>query len=479
MSFEQRHERDTDVTITLIVPVYNVEKYLTQCLESIVGQMVPFDEVILVNDGSTDQSRSICEKYCLKYDYFKLINQENRGLSVARNVGLAHAASEYILFLDSDDYLCEDTVKRLKDELRGYRLDAVYFDADIHCEKGYEVSRNNFVRDLKDIVGVQMSGEEFFLTCYPKNYPVPVWLAVYKKEAIKTAEILFPEGLYYEDNYFTFAFMIQAEKVTYISEKLYQRRYRENSIMTSEFTERKFIDKVKIILLIWKEVVKWKALELPENKAYLKYINDYCNMGLEHRLLCTKYNIDFHDEAKDVFYIMAKTYEQLVGKYCLNDNIDLTLLNYIWKNLQKIGLYCPEYKISSEQLLRRVSSRQEWLYKKVLCDLPLNVEKCKVGIYGVGNHTKGLLAAYDELFGEITCNLYFVDSYREKGSYMGRDIIHYRQIDNSFDLIVISSFLYEREMAENIRSISKEVPIYTFYNILEEDIFTGWDLWKR
>lgn len=470
---------DTDITITLIVPVYNVEEYLTQCLESVVGQSVSFDEVILVNDGSTDQSRSICEKYSLKYGYFKLIDQENRGLSMARNVGLNHAAGEYILFLDSDDYLREDTVKKLKVELRRFRQDAVYFDADIHCEEGYEVSKNNFVRDLKEITGVQMSGEKFFFTCYSENYPVPVWLAVYKKEAIETAGILFPEGLYYEDNYFTFAFMIQAGNVTYISEKLYQRRYRENSIMTSEYTERKFIDKVKIILLAWEEAVKQKALALPENKKYLEYVNDYCGIGLEHRDLCAAHNIVLHSDAEKIFYAMVESYELLVEKYCLNDHIDLTLLNKIRKTLKKINQYCPGYKTRTERLIKKVDGKRKWLYKKMLCDLPLNVKECKAGIYGTGNHTKGLLAAYEEMFGEVVCNLFFIDSYKKEGSYLGRDIIHYGQIDNSFDLIIISSFLYEQEMMRNIRSVSKGVPIYTFYEILKEDIFTGLDLKEK
>lgn len=468
-----------DVTITAIIPIYNVEKYLTQCLESVIGQTEAFDEVILINDGSTDGSRSICEQYISQYDYFKLINQENGGLSVARNVGLDCATSEYVLFLDSDDYLRADAVKRLKEELKQFRQDAVYFDADIQCEKGYEVSKNNFVRNLKDFVGVQMSGEKFFSTCYPESYVVPVWLAVYKKETIEAAGILFPEGLYYEDNYFTFAFMIQARNVAYIPEKLYQRRYRENSIITSEYTERKFTDAIKIILLLWEEVGKQKDITLPENKIYLKFISNYCSIGLERRCLCAEQNIILHDYAKNEFYTMAKTYENLVEEYCLNDNIDLTLLNSIWKNLKKIILYCPEYEMRTEELLKKVGDRQKRLYKKLLCDLPLNVKECKVGIYGTGNHTKGLLAAYKEMIGKIVCNLVFINSYKEKGSYLGRDIIHYRQIDDSFDLIVMSSFLYEQEMMKNIRSINKEVPIYTFYNSLEEDVFAGWDLWGK
>lgn len=468
---------NSNVTITLVVPVYNVEKYLTQCLESIVAQSVPFDEVILVNDGSTDQSRLICERYVLKYKYIKLINQENKGLSAARNAGMHNAISEYILFLDSDDYLRSDTVVRLKDELRKFRQDAVYFDANIECEKGYEVSQNNFDRNMKGLVGILMSGETFFRKCYPQHYVVPVWLAVYRKEVIEAAKIYFPEGLYYEDVYFTFIFMMQAKRVTYILEKLYQRRYRANSIITSSYSERKFTNIIEIILLVWEAVVRQKDIALPENKIFLKFINDYCGIGLEHRRLCKENNIILRNNAEKEFCVMVKKYELLIGRYCINDNIEyLSILNNIQSNLSNIVMYCSKYKIQTEKIIKKISGRRKQFYKRLLFDIPLNVEGRKIGIYGTGKHTEGFIAAYRDLIGEITCNLFFIDSYKNNGEYLNKNIIHYRQIDSSFDLIIISSFRYEQEMIENVRSISKRISVHTFYNILEEDVFSRWDL---
>lgn len=130
------------VSISLIIPVYNMEKYLVHCLESVIKQISSFDEIIIVNDGSTDNSLFICEKYMSKYKNFKLINQENKGLSAARNIGMNLASSEYVMFLDSDDYLRTDTVSCLKKELRKFHYDVIYFDTDIHCEDGCEVDRN-------------------------------------------------------------------------------------------------------------------------------------------------------------------------------------------------------------------------------------------------------------------------------------------------------------------------------------------------
>lgn len=466
-----------NVTITVIIPIYNMEKYLTKCLESVVGQSIPFDEVILINDGSTDKSQLICEKYILKYNYFKLINQENRGLSVARNVGMDYTTSKYVLFLDSDDYLRADTAKQLKHELEKFGQDAVYFDADIECENGYEVSENYYDRNMKELSDTKMNGKYFFEICYPENYIVSACMAVYKKEMIETGGITFPEGLYYEDNYFTFAFMIQANNVTYIPEKLYQRRYRENSITTSSYSQKKFNDYIKIVVLLWETVCKHENVFLTENNVFFKFINDYCHLALKHRRSCVDQNIPLQDNVENEFYRMVRTYELLVEQYNFDDKVEnLVLLNSILKNLKEIVLYLPKYKVHLEQLIKKLVQRQKRFYKKLLCDLPLNVEGCKVGIYGTGRHTQGLLTIYTDLIGKIMCNLIFIDSYKENKKYLNKDIIHYQKIDNSFDLIIISSFFYKQEMIDNVRKINNEIYLFTFYDFLNEDVFSEWDL---
>ena len=99
--------------ISVIVPVYNAEEYLEECLESIKNQTYTNIEVILVNDGSTDGSKEICEQYCEKDNRFKLVNQENQGQSVARNLGVAESVGQFIMFVDSDDVVRENIVEVL------------------------------------------------------------------------------------------------------------------------------------------------------------------------------------------------------------------------------------------------------------------------------------------------------------------------------------------------------------------------------
>ena len=111
--------------ISVIVPVYNVEEYLEQCLDSIQCQTYTDIEVILVNDGSTDRSKEICERYCKKDSRFKLVNQENKGLSGARNRGMSESKGEFISFVDSDDVIKEDMLEQLMKQMTSEDIDIV------------------------------------------------------------------------------------------------------------------------------------------------------------------------------------------------------------------------------------------------------------------------------------------------------------------------------------------------------------------
>ena len=99
--------------LTVVIPVYNVEKYLSKCIESILNQTLPVDEIILVDDGSKDRSGEIADEYAAKYNNIKVIHQENGGLSAARNTGIDAATKEYIAFVDSDDYIDSIMYERL------------------------------------------------------------------------------------------------------------------------------------------------------------------------------------------------------------------------------------------------------------------------------------------------------------------------------------------------------------------------------
>lgn len=465
-----------NINITLIIPVYNVGKYLIECLESVVKQSVSFFEVILVNDGSTDNSLQICEKYAFKYNYIKLINQENKGLSAARNIGLHYAKSEYVMFLDSDDYLAINAVQKLSEKLHEAEYDAIYFDGAIHCEEGYVVDHNIYDRSNANLDGIRMSGWDYFSKCYPEYYVSSVCFAIYKKEIIDQGMLRFPEGIFYEDNYFSFNVLKRVKKSLHISDKLYQRRYRKNSITTSEHSEKKFVDITKVSLLIWNEIMKEKFI-LPERKELLlTFVTNYCDMVLDKYCLCKNESIHLSKNSKSLFYNFIDRYEEMVNAlYLYNGMISLFTLNKVLDCFDRMYTCCIKKRSSVKKIMEKLVNEKKEFLEEELCKLPLNEEK-KIGIYGTGKHTEGLIAFFEKIIGNIRCDLVFIDSYKSNGVYKGKRIINYQEIDEKFELIIVSSFLYEEDMINKIRSISNIVPIYRFYKETRKDMFSGYEI---
>ena len=133
-----------DVKISIVLPVYNVANYLRKCLDSLVNQTFEDFEVICVNDGSTDLSLGILEGYSLTDSRFKIITQENQGLSGARNTGIQHVQGDYILFVDSDDWLEETALEQLYEHVEGFNSDITMFKFKYYNENSSEFSEGPF-----------------------------------------------------------------------------------------------------------------------------------------------------------------------------------------------------------------------------------------------------------------------------------------------------------------------------------------------
>ena len=178
---------------SIIIPVYNVEKYLPKCLDSIVNQTYKNIEIICINDGSTDNSLKILEEYAQKDERIKIINQENQGVSVARNVGIDNATGDYILFVDSDDWIDRDTCKILKIELENEYYDLIIFNHSVVTKKS--------TRPTKYIGGNKFA----------------FWAACYKTSIIKNNNIKFPKNIKIsEDHFFKYNFLYYAKNIKHI-----------------------------------------------------------------------------------------------------------------------------------------------------------------------------------------------------------------------------------------------------------------------
>lgn len=221
--------------LSIIVPIYNVELYLEECLQSIYSISDIQKEVILVNDGSTDNSQKIIDKYKKIYnDETKVITQENKGLSSARNVGLLHAKGKYILFIDSDDYIDDNLFKEMINKCMNLDLDIAFGELNYYRNGKSYITKEieNRVKKLESLP--ILSGLEYWEECLEKekdSIRVEVVTNVYKKSFLEENNINFKEKLLHEDTLFMFEAISKAKKVKYFPYRFYFYRTREGSIM--------------------------------------------------------------------------------------------------------------------------------------------------------------------------------------------------------------------------------------------------------
>ena len=213
--------------ISVIVPVYNVEQYLDKCVESIINQTYKNLEIILVDDGSSDQSGKKCDEWNIKDSRIKVIHKENGGLSDARNVGLEVATGDYIGFVDSDDWIEPGMYERLFEEI--CRTDSLVAICDY--SKYYEDNPNTLYKEKKEIVHVYKGREIVnYMTSDGKvKISYSVWKCLYKKTCLEGCK--FPVGRYYEDVLFNVNALWTIDRVVYIPKVYYHYRIRNNSII--------------------------------------------------------------------------------------------------------------------------------------------------------------------------------------------------------------------------------------------------------
>lgn len=206
--------------VSVIIPVYNVENYLRKCLNSLVNQTLKDIEIVVVNDGTLDNSQEIIDEYVKKYPK-KVVSiiQENGGQGAARNTGLLHAKGEYIGYVDSDDYveenMYEELYKKAKEE-----------DSDI------VICGNNVVKENYEFLSKEDVDKEFLLG------KMAVWNKIYKKNIIVDNKIQFRSKVWYEDLDFTMKVYFSSKKISYVDKPLYNYLLREGSTMNNNNIKR-------------------------------------------------------------------------------------------------------------------------------------------------------------------------------------------------------------------------------------------------
>lgn len=324
------------VKVSVIIPIYNVEKYLRECIDSVINQTLEDIEIICINDGSTDNSLNILNSYDDKR--IKIINQENKGLSVSRNVGLDNANGEYVCFLDSDDYLETFALKELYEIAKNNSTDFVVFKLLNFDDKTRERIIDDFYENpiLKEKVDgrvfnpVEDVGRRIF------GLPVTAPGNLFKNEFIK--DMRFPENLVFEDNPFYTEALLKAKRAYFYDKHLYFRRVRPDSISQSH-TE-KFSDWIEISKLIVEIAKKYGYYERFKNQLYKKRIvNPY------YLFVSVK-----EEEKEDFFKKLKAEFTDCKEKF--ESDKDFNDLPYHIRLMFNSALYCENH-IDYERINRR------------------------------------------------------------------------------------------------------------------------------
>lgn len=228
--------------VSVIIPVFNVEKYLEECLESILAQTLKDIEIICVNDGSVDNSLSILRRYESEYPQIKVLDQLNGGQSAARNRAMEYASGEYVYFMDSDDLLTSKALDELYQICTERQLDILYFSGtsffeDEDLERRHKGFVNSYYR--KGTYTETLSGDKMFVTLIDnRDYYVSPCLQLLRRQFLNENKIRFFEGIIHEDNCFSFQTLLLAKKAFCVNDIYFYRRVRGASVMTHEETSR-------------------------------------------------------------------------------------------------------------------------------------------------------------------------------------------------------------------------------------------------
>lgn len=264
--------------ISVIIPVYNVEKYLKKCLDSVLAQTLDGLEIICVDDGSTDSSFEIMREYTKKDKRIKLLQKENGGLSSARNFGLKASSAEYISFIDSDDYVHPSMLEKMYDALVQNDVDLAVCSANVIYESSTETKASDDA-----YLAPKFLGKNEIDSAILHSLNVFAWNKLFKKSIIDEFKISFPEGLLYEDACFYFQYMSVAKTIFCLEDKFYYYIRRENSIMSDTFGKKgaKALDHLKICDVIYDFLV--------ENNLYIQYRKDFLTFYISYFWMAHKH----------------------------------------------------------------------------------------------------------------------------------------------------------------------------------------------
>lgn len=221
-----------EALVSIIIPIYNVEKYLEKCIKSIINQTYRNLEIILINDGSTDESANICEKYKNQDNRIVFINKKNGGAASAKNEGLKVAKGDYITFVDSDDFIELDMIEYMVNTIKKYNSDIVQCNFTNLYKNTEKFKQDKIIEQKitsKDFL-------ELFLTKWDSSL---FWNKLFKRNVIEN--IFFIEGRCIDDEFFTYKCVINSKSIVTSNKIVYNYRMRKSGVMKSESSQKQIL----------------------------------------------------------------------------------------------------------------------------------------------------------------------------------------------------------------------------------------------
>lgn len=305
--------------LSIVIPIYNVEKFLKENIDSIIMQQCYTEcEIIIVDDCSPDDSYLIAKGYEKKYQNIQIIRHEkNKGLGAARNTGLEHAKGKYVWFIDSDDVIVSNCIQKILYELNINDEDILMFNAEVLNCNG---TRTPYYATYPNTTEVIKGYEFLSLHDVPHwQKPVTAWSRIQKISFLKKYNFKYPEGIFFEDEELNLRELFKAENVRFINEVFYLYRNNEESIMKTHFTVKKFMDKIKVFI------------------SCLNILHEYQNQFPETVNLIYKTHLSVLHQMTNVYKTMSKDERAEIRKQI--KNLDISPIKYFSKSYKRFLLY--------------------------------------------------------------------------------------------------------------------------------------------
>lgn len=325
--------------ISVLVPVYNVEKTLDRCMESILNQTFKDYEIIMVDDGSTDSSGAICDKYAEKYDFVSVIHKENEGLGPTRDAGVLAAKGEYVYHCDSDDWLKEDLLEKSYNAISENDADVVIFGYDMYDKKDLSKLFGSVSIDSGVYIGKDEVRRLFVKHYHNAFIVLTAWNRLYKRSFLIDNELFFPALRRCQDMAYSLLLFDKIEKLVCINENLYCYVIEPGTFKGRSYEEMKGIY-YTIYELVHKQYEQWGFLdEEQESKLIGRYCEDLATYS------AYAFAVKYHDKWKECADML------------LSDEIALRMFAQYKnvKNSRFMQLFCLGVKLKSKPFLLAVS----------------------------------------------------------------------------------------------------------------------------